>query len=179
MLKIKYFVWFFKKNGIFACQYYGAFYNMAKNSIFQPEQYAALRARLEALAPDATRQWGKMNAAQMLAHCNIPLESGLGKLQLPQEGNFITRPLLKWYVLSKDSFKPGLPTAKSFTIPLQDDKDFTREKARLLANLAEGYQRGQNGTPWAMHNMFGTLTPQQWAELTYMHLDHHLKQFGS
>ena len=147
-----------------------------KKSIFDPAEYAALRQRLEALRPDAPRQWGKMTVAQMLAHANVPIEAGLGKIQLAPEGNFITRPLLKWYVLGKTVFKHNLPTSKNFVV--RDDRAFEQEKTRLLDNLADAHGRGLNG-PWAPHNMFGTLAPEQWGTLTWMHLDHHLRQFSA
>lgn len=149
---------------------------MDKKSIFEPAEYAAMRQRLHNLSFDAPRQWGRMDVAQMLAHLNIPLETGLGKIILPREGNFITRPLLKWYVLSKTIFARNLPTPKYFVVA--DRRDFEHEKARLIANLDEAYDRSLSG-PWAPHNTFGTLRPEQWGTLTWMHLDHHLRQFSA
>lgn len=147
---------------------------MEKKSIFDPAEYASLRHRLLNLLPEAPRQWGKMEVGQMLAHVNIPLETGLGKITLPRDGNFITRPLLRWYVLSKTVFSRNLPTPKDFVVA--DPREFDREKARLLANLDDAHSRGLNG-PWAPHNTFGVLKPEQWGTLTWMHLDHHFRQF--
>lgn len=148
---------------------------MEAKTIFDPIHYAEIRRRIESLQPETMRQWGKMNPAQMLAHANIPLEAGLGKVQLKPEGNFITRPLLKWFVLGKKEFQRNLPTSPQFVVA--GSKDFEREKARLLANLDDAHQRGMNG-PWHPHNMFGQLKPEHWGSLTHKHLDHHLRQFS-
>ncbi len=148
---------------------------MEKKSIFDPVEYAAMRGRIASLQPDAARQWGKMSVAQMLSHTNVPLEVGLGKLQLPPEGNFLTRRLLKWYVLGKTEFKHNLPTSKYFLV--SGDPVFEQEKQRLLDNLDDAYARGHNG-PWAPHNSFGELAPEQWGTLSWLHIDHHLRQFA-
>lgn len=148
---------------------------MTKSSIFQTEDYQALLSRIERLEPGSPRQWGVMTPAQMLAHVNVPLETGLGKISPPREGNFLTRPLMRWFVLTSKQFRRNLPTLNAFVV--RDPRDFEQEKQRLLANLAEAHARGING-PWRPHHAFGVLTPQQWGELTYLHLDHHLRQFG-
>jgi hypothetical protein len=48
-------------------------------NIFNSEDRAAIEKRLTGLQPAAQRQWGKMNAAQMLAHCTVTLETPLGE----------------------------------------------------------------------------------------------------
>jgi hypothetical protein len=149
---------------------------MHMESIFDPNHYAELRRRIESLQPTAERLWGTMQPAQMLAHVNVPLEAGLGTLQLKSEGNFLTRPLLRWFVLSKKPFRRNLPTSPQFVV--SDAREFEREKKRLLDNLEEALRRGLAG-PWHRHNMFGNLPPEQWGTLTWKHLDHHLRQFGA
>jgi hypothetical protein len=148
---------------------------MEKKSVFYPADYTDLRRRIESLQSGAVRKWGRMDAAQMLAHCNVPLEAGLGLHPLPSEGNFLTRSLLKWYVLRKTSLKPGLPTSPNFVIT--GERDLLREKQRLLDNLEEAHRRALDG-PWHPHNLFGPLRPEEWGILLWLHTDHHLKQFS-
>lgn len=148
---------------------------MDKATIFDFNHYNALLQRLENLQTDSPRLWGKMTPAQMLAHLNVPLETGLGKINPPREGNFITRPLARWYVTTRKRFPRNLPTLKAFVI--REQRDFDQEKQRLLTNLAEANQRGLNG-PWHPHHAFGALSAEQWGELTHLHLDHHFRQFG-
>ncbi|MBK8968327.1 MAG: DUF1569 domain-containing protein [Saprospiraceae bacterium] len=148
---------------------------MGKPSIFNSTDYTAICRRIDALRHDSGRLWGTMTPDQMLAHCCMPLEQGLGKIELPPEGNLLTRWLIKQFVLRADRFRPNLPTAKAFVIC--ETAGFEAEKARLLANISETHQRGPAG-PWAPHNLFGAVKPVQWGRLCYVHLDHHLRQFG-
>ena len=148
---------------------------MSRPTIFDPDDYHSLTRRIHNLQPGSLRQWGKMDPAQMLAHVNVPLETGLGKISPPREGNFITRPLMRRFVLGSTRFRRNLPTLKAFVV--REKRDFDREKQRLLNNLEAAFALGLNG-PWRPHHAFGALTPQQWGELTWLHLDHHLSQFS-
>ena len=46
-------------------------------SMFNPADRDAIALRLAELEPNATRQWGKMDPAQMLRHCAVGLESAM------------------------------------------------------------------------------------------------------
>ena len=145
-------------------------------TIFDKDTYQNLRARLESLTPESPRQWGKMTADQMLAHCNIPIEQAIGKVEGINRSNLLSRTLIRWVVLRDKPFGKNLPTVPDFVIA--DARDFAREKARLLQNLDDFYNKGENGN-WSMHPAFGKMTPAQWSWLTYKHLDHHLSQFSA
>jgi Protein of unknown function (DUF1569) len=147
-------------------------------NILNEAEYKTIRNRIENLKPDAQRQWGKMDVAQMIAHCNVPIEQATGKVPFKDESNFISRTLIKWLVFSnvkKGSFGKNAPTVKSFVI--SDPKDFEKEKQRILQNLEEFYAKG-NQDGLNPHPGFGKFTKDNWGELMYVHLDHHLKQFS-
>ena len=38
-------------------------------NLFDKSTYEEISRRINALTPESQRQWGKMNVAQMLAHC--------------------------------------------------------------------------------------------------------------
>jgi hypothetical protein len=147
------------------------------NSLFTNDGLAAMQARLDRLRPDAPRQWGKMTAAQMLAHCQQPLRVALGELPLKRSliGLLFGR-MAKKKLLSPEPWRPGMPTAPEFVI--RDDRDFAREHATLAALV----QRFSAGGPAALtkrpHPFFGPLTAEEWQGLQWRHLDHHLRQFG-
>ena len=44
-------------------------------NFFNSSDVSEITKRIESLTPDSQKQWGKMNATQMLAHCNISLET--------------------------------------------------------------------------------------------------------
>jgi hypothetical protein len=147
-------------------------------TLYQPASTAQILKRIENLRPDTKGQWGKMNVAQMMAHCAAALEVAAGQKNLPRM--FIGRilgPLFKATFYNDKPFNKGGPTANEFIIT--DQRDFATEKARLInavKNFAEGGEAKCSKEP---HSFFGSLTPQQWSAGMHKHLDHHLRQFGA
>jgi hypothetical protein len=138
-----------------------------------------VKTRLGLLGPESERRWGKMTAAQMLAHCSVSLQWAVGEV-VPEKGPLPTRligRLIKPMVLGNDEpMRKNSPTAKSLIVA--DERDLGRERERLsglIDRFAAGGAAGCTGNP---HSFFGKMTPEEWAILTYKHLDHHLRQFG-
>lgn len=147
------------------------------DSLFDPSGLAAMLARLQRLQPDATRQWGKMTAAQMLAHCQQPLRVAVGELPLKRNLiGFLFGRMAKKMLLSPKPWKPDMPTAPEFKV--QDQRDFGREKAALVALVTRFGQAGPEALTKLPHPFFGKLTDDEWQALQWRHLDHHLRQFG-
>ena len=48
-------------------------------SLFEPSASAEIENRLAKLTPHSQRQWGKMDPAQMLAHCNEWMDMAAGR----------------------------------------------------------------------------------------------------
>ena len=145
-------------------------------TIFNDSDFSALFARVEGLRPDSPRQWGDMNAAQMMAHTNRTIELSLGMITAPSESNIFLRWIIKPIAIGRLPIKKHSPTAKAMCII--EEKDFQAEKLKLLENLLAAKARGLSGA-WKPHVAFGPLTPEQWGTLTYKHLDHHLQQFSA
>jgi hypothetical protein len=144
-------------------------------SLFDPSTYTELSTRIAQLRAETPAQWGKMNAGQMLAHCNEPLQNALGRKHVPKTGNFIIRLLAKKYLYNDKPYRKGLPTAKPFI--MNTPKDFEAEKAKMLDMVREAHQKGLQ-FPWPDHPAFGRYTPEQHGMMMYKHIDHHLRQFG-
>ena len=147
------------------------------DSLFDPQGLAAMTARLERLRPDAGRRWGKMDVAQMLAHCQQPLRVAVGELPLKRSlvGLLFGR-MAKKQLLADKPWRPGMPTAPEFKV--EDPRDFGREKAALLALVQRLGKGGPAGLTQQPHPFFGPLTADEWQTLQWRHLDHHLRQFG-
>src|SRR4051812_19160723 len=60
-------------------------YNARMKTLFDDGDRAALLQRLDKLQADTPRQWGKMNAAQMVTHCTRALEAGTGDRPMKQK----------------------------------------------------------------------------------------------
>lgn len=147
------------------------------HSLFDPDVYNTTLNRLQKLSPEVPAQWGKMNAAQMMAHCKeafrVPLSEKKMKRMLM---GYILGPMLKAKLYNEDPWKKNLPTAPNFVI--KGDRDFQREKNELIEMINLFYQAGPHGISKHPHPFFGKYTPDQWGKAMYKHLDHHLRQFG-
>jgi hypothetical protein len=148
------------------------------DDIFDRAQAGELVRRIEGLRPDAPRQWGKMDAAQMLRHCQVGLELALGDMTLKRAflGLLFGR-IAKRQLFAPKPFGRNLPTAPEFRV--REPRDFAREQARLLALVRRLAQGGPAALTRAPHPFFGTLTSAEWSALQWKHLDHHLRQFGA
>ncbi len=147
-------------------------------NLFQPEVVDELIARIDALRPASPRQWGKMDVAQMMAHCSAALDMASGRLNPPRV--FIGRligPLFKSVYINEKPLPRNSPTAKELTFA--DARDVAREQEQLKMKLRQFYQGGEAQCTRHPHPFFGALSPQDWSRGMYKHLDHHLRQFGA
>jgi hypothetical protein len=67
---------------------------------------------------------------------------------------------------------PTSPIAKA-----TDAKDLGAELP-VLGELVKEFHALKDRKKWNPHPIFGELTAEQWGQMQYKHLDHHLTQFG-
>jgi hypothetical protein len=147
-------------------------------NLFNPANVEELKQRLDRLQPNAARLWGKMDAAQMLAHCAAGMELALGDRKPKRMA--IGR-LLGRFIKSKAFFDEVPMRRNSPTIPglaIDNPRDFSAERSRLLRLIDRFAEAGPAGCTDHPHAFFGDLTPDEWSAWMYKHLDHHLQQFG-
>lgn len=150
------------------------------SSLFTNEGTAQLRQRIDTLTPDSQRKWGTMNVSQMLAHCQAPLNVGIGTHPLGKYNFFIKMigKMVKKSLMKDDKpFKQNQPTDKSFVVA--DVRGFEEEKQKLVSSIDTFASMGRNNQLQENHPFFGPLTPAEWDKLQWKHLDHHLRQFGA
>jgi hypothetical protein len=147
-------------------------------NLFEPAAKQSILERLASLSPGAARQWGKMDASQMMAHCSVALEAGTGDKPLKQRliGK-IFAPFVRTSLLGEKPFGKNSPTDPTFVVT--DARDFAREKDRLAALVARFCELGPSGAGKNTHSFFGKISGDDWGVVMYKHLDHHLKQFGA
>jgi hypothetical protein len=151
---------------------------MSLPNIFSPEVMQGLIKRIEQLQPDTPALWGKMHVAQMLAHCNVSYEMAYENKH-PKPNGFVQL-MLKWFVkdlvVSDKPYKANSRTAPAFII--SDPREFETEKKRLLNYLQKTVELGATYFDGRSSLSFGVLSKEEWNNMFYKHLDHHLKQFG-
>ncbi len=147
-------------------------------NLFDASDRDAIVRRLSGLQPSSPRQWGRMNVAQMLAHCAVALEVPCGdRVKGQRLLGRVLAPFVRSSVLGDKPFIRSAPTDPDYRIV--DEREFESEKARLAALIDRVCGRGPAGADGVVHSFFGRLTGDQWGRLLYKHLDHHLRQFGS
>jgi Protein of unknown function (DUF1569) len=145
-------------------------------NLFEAARVEEVKERVAHLRPDSERLWGKMNAAQAVAHCSAGLEMALGDRRPPRWllGRIIG-PMVKPIAFREDEpMRRNSPTM----IAVEDERNLGTERERLRGLINRFVAAGPAGCTTHPHSFFGRLTPEEWATLMYKHLDHHLRQFG-
>ncbi|MEL0455173.1 DUF1569 domain-containing protein [Flavobacteriaceae bacterium SZ-1-7] len=147
-------------------------------NIFDLKETNAIIDRINKLKPDTQPLWGKMSVDQMLAHCNVTYEMAFEDKH-PKPNKF-TKFLLKLFVkntvVGDKPYKKNSRTAPQFLVT--DAKNFVEEKARLSDYLIKTQSLGEGYFDGMESHSFGKLTKEEWNNMFYKHLDHHLSQFG-
>lgn len=147
-------------------------------SIFNQTDNQELQSRLSKITSDTPANWGKMSAAQMVLHCQKPLDVAEGTLQLPHSfiGKLFGKMVKNKFLSGKPLGKNG-PTAKQFLV--KGNPEFEKEKEVLMEQIRRFGEKGPEAVANKTHPFFGTMTDDEWGKLHYVHLDHHLMQFGA
>ena len=137
-----------------------------------------VKERIGRLRVDSERQWGKMSAAQMCAHCSSGLEMGLGEIRPPRAliGRLIGSVIKPKVVGNDEPMRRNSPTSSELVV--RDEPDLEAERARLCLLIDRFARGGTSVYTDHPHPFFGRMTPAEWAVLMYKHLDHHLRQFS-
>jgi hypothetical protein len=147
-------------------------------SLFEAAAFNEIMDRVANLRPDSERQWGKMNVAQMLAHCSAAIGMAEGKVTPPRIllGRLLGPLAKKSLIVNAEPMRRNSMTEKSVLVT--GERDFTAERQRLRESIDRFASGGPGICTKHPHFFFGPLTPVEWAALMYQHLDHHLRQFG-
>lgn len=147
-------------------------------SLFETETQQSILNRIQNLNETSQPNWGKMDVAQMLTHCQKPLEVANGTLQLNTKIGFAKKLLFKLFKSTMYNDKPwqkNLSTVREFRIT--DAQEFTSQKEKLI-HVINQFSQLKEKESWPTHPLFGDFTTEQWGKMQYKHLDHHLTQFG-
>ncbi len=147
-------------------------------NLFERETVNEVITRIDTLRLATQRQWGKMDVAQMMAHCSGALDMASGQLILPRL--FIGRligPFVKPIYTNEKPFSRSSPTDPKLIV--SDKRDFLREQEQLKRKIRLFHEGGEGQCTRHPHPFFGALTPEAWSRGMYKHLDHHLRQFGA
>ena len=141
------------------------------------KDFGALRNRLETLSAGDTARWGVMTAAQAVCHVRdafgVPLETlPAAKAPCP-----IPRGLMKFFALRAPlKWPPNVPTIPELKVGTATAPgEFGHDLAGALAGF-DALVAARSLT--ANHPIFGAMSTDDWRRWGWLHVDHHLRQFG-
>ncbi|WP_395047055.1 DUF1569 domain-containing protein [Flavobacterium sp.] len=147
------------------------------SSIYNSSDNQEIINRINQLNQNSQPQWGKMTVDQMLSHCQAPIDVAFGDLKLKSNFLFLLLgKMIKGKMLKSKHFQKNSPTAKDFTRTGQ--YDFEQTKADLIKKVKTFETEGTNAIKVYKHPFFGKMTVEEWDNLQWKHLDHHLYEFG-
>lgn len=146
-------------------------------SLFNNSDTQDILKRIDKLQPSTPAQWGKMRVEQMLTHCQRPFKVAFGELVLKRGLiGILFGGTAKKQLGGPTPFKPNLPTHPKFVVA--DERTFNEEKEKLVLYINQ-FSKGPSSIKLDLHPFFGKMTSQEWDNLMWKHLDHHLRQFGA
>ncbi len=146
-----------------------------------PASVQELRDRVRSVSPQSPRKWGTMTPHQMMCHLNDSFLVAMGEKPAELRITLVRRTVLRWYALNVPIQWPkGVST-----MPEADQKrggtkpvDFERDRDRLVQTMTR-FVAPRRDFEWSAHPMFGPMSEPEWLRWGYLHVDHHLRQFGA
>lgn len=149
-------------------------------SFAREEHRAELLTRLKAVRQDSRNRWGVMTAHQMICHLGDTFLMMIGEKRVSDATGLLQRTLVKWIAL----YLPVPWPAGILTRPELDQTmggtrcgAFVDDVARVEALMGRAASAADcKARP---HPIFGPMSHADWMRWAYLHMDHHLRQFGS
>ncbi|MFK7834526.1 MAG: DUF1569 domain-containing protein [Winogradskyella sp.] len=147
-------------------------------NIFDKTVTEELINRIHQLDTNAAPKWGKMSVGQMLAHCCVTYEFIYDNTHPKPKGlkKWMLKTFVKKIVTNEKPYKKNGRTAPEFI--MTSAKAFETEKERLTKFLLKTQALGGSHFDQKESHSFGKLNRNEWNNMFYKHLDHHLNQFG-
>ena len=135
-----------------------------------------LLSRIDELTPHIASAKTEMSTHEMICHLADQVRCALGLLPTRFETRRLQHPVLRWLKIyamgwSRDQVPTSNGVVKIPTREFEVDRALLRALVRELASQ-------ENVGRWPRHPYFGRLSGRMWADVTFKHFDHHLRQFG-
>jgi len=141
---------------------------------------AEIIRRLRQVRPESVRRWGRMSPHQMVCHLSDAFRMATGQKHVSHDTRLLQRTIVKWIALYLPLPWPaGILTSPEIDQELGGTRpvDFAADVAELEA-LVELITTQTRAFDWQMHPIFGHVSEAAWLRWAYLHMDHHLRQFG-
>ena len=150
-------------------------------TLARPSDEAEILRRLREVRPDSVRRWGRMSAHQMVCHLSDSFLVVTGQKDVSHSTSLLQRTVVKWIALYLPLAWPaGIHTRPEIDQELGGTRpvDFARDVAQL-EDLVEYITTQTRPFDSQLHPIFGSMSDAAWLRWGYLHVDHHLRQFGA
>ncbi len=135
--------------------------------------------RVDKLSLRSRAAWGKLTVNTMICHCTDYFRLAYGEIPTKRRHTYLYQNFMKWWVLRQNQLPRLMPTVLEIDPKLGNgtpSTDFDNDKF-LLKKMLLGFVIAHE-KEFVPHPRFGKLTKEEFGRLFYLHLDHHLRQFG-
>jgi Protein of unknown function (DUF1569) len=151
-------------------------------TLAHPRDKAEVLQRLRQVRQDSARRWGLMSAPQMICHLTDSFRVVIGRKTVSPATGVLQRTAVKWIALYLPLRWPlGIKTRPEIDQMLgaaaTAPGNFAADVADLEA-LVELITTQTHSLDWQPHPIFGRMSEAAWLRWAYLHMDHHLRQFG-
>jgi hypothetical protein len=150
-------------------------------TLARADDTAEILRRLSALGPDSPRQWGLMSVSQAVCHLIDANRMALGEKTVSDANSLASRTLIKAIALYLPVTWPrGIPTRPEIDAEHGGTRpsEFAADVLTLAA-LVDALAARRGRADWPTHPIFGRMSERAWLRWGYLHMDHHLRQFGA
>ena len=147
-------------------------------SLAEPATQQQIKQRLQTVQPKSQRRWGRMSSNQMICHLSDSFRRTLGEKRTT---DLAPNKLLKFATLWipipwPHGFKtrPEMDQEVGGTRPVEFEGD-----RKQLLTLMDRFTCEAPVPSFAPHPVFGVMTRKELMRWAYLHMDHHLRQFGA
>jgi hypothetical protein len=136
--------------------------------------------RLKQVHPESARRWGRMTAHQMVCHLSDAFRMAMSRKPVSHATGPFQRTVQKWIALYLPvPWPPGILTRPEIDQELTGTGpvDFAADLAEL-ESLLMLFATSPGTFDWPEHPIFGRMSEPAWLRWGYLHVDHHLRQFG-
>lgn len=150
-----------------------------KPSILESEVKKEIVERIAKLNADSTAQWGKMTVCQMLLHLYKGLQIAYG--EITPTTHHTTRAdamLIRFLVMNTDFDSPEDEVETYPELDLVAQGIYPTNFDELQKQLIHAVKKFPEKHTLKEHPVMGEYSDWSWGRLNYVHISHHLKQFG-
>ena len=150
-------------------------------TLARPTDRAEVIRRLRTVRPESVARWGRMSAHQMVCHLADCFRMAVNQKLVTPDTSPIRRTIVKWVALYAPVRWPsGILTSAEIDQELGGTRptEFAADVAQVEA-LVERVTSPAEPLDRQPHPMFGRLSDAGWLRWGYLHMDHHLRQFGA